>query len=449
MVPSLQGKSKVNSVFRKLKGIKSIFAGREVDASFSSGILWNLFSIGILASAGIFLNITLATLGNATILGIFNQSFAFFVVISQLAVGGLQFSVLQQVSYKRDSLGDVAQAVLSALILVGLWGSTIGLAVFLLAEPIGALLSSPQVGIGITCIAPGIVLYGLNKVLLATLNGLRLMRAYAILQSLRYILILLLVVLALVLPVSVDYLPLSLTVAELLLFFVLNIYLRTKLERPRLSIEAFYSVSREHITFAIRGFTSGVLTELNTRVDILMLGYFGTDEMVGIYSFASTIAEGMKQIPAVIRWNVDPILGGHFARDTLGAIQDFASQVKRMSLLLMTPLCVVALAGYPVLLWLIGASSDLNSSYQLFIILLAGVYLNSRYTPFLGLMLQGKRPGTQSLLVTTLFTANVSFNLALIPLYGSTGAAVATAFVFFLEAVFIKLLARKIFHVRL
>ena len=46
-----------------------------------------------------------------------------------------------------------------------------------------------------------------------------------------------------------------------------------------------------------------------------MLGYFMSDTIVGIYSFASTFAEGFAQLSTVIRQNVDPIVGKCFAED--------------------------------------------------------------------------------------------------------------------------------------
>ena len=52
---------------------------------------------------------------------------------------------------------------------------------------------------------------------------------------------------------------------------------------------------------------SGILTEVNTRVDILVLGYFHGDTLVGVYSFAAILAEGFSQLPMVVRRSIDPL----------------------------------------------------------------------------------------------------------------------------------------------
>ena len=48
--------------------------------------------------------------------------------------------------------------------------------------------------------------------------------------------------------------------------------------------------------------------DLNTRVDILLLGVIAGSESVGIYSIGSLFAEGLYQLTMVPRCTYDPVV---------------------------------------------------------------------------------------------------------------------------------------------
>ena len=169
-------------------------------------------------------------------------------------------------------------------------------------------------GTGIALIAPGVLLFSINKVLVCILNGMRHMRAYAIFQTLRFVLIVLMLYILIRFEQPTEYLPVSLTVAEAVLLIALMIYLN-------LRVFALWSRRptrywfKEHFRFGLRGCLSGALSEMNTRIDVLMLGYFLiSDSVVGLYSFAAIPAEALGQLAMVVRRNVDPVLGACFAK---------------------------------------------------------------------------------------------------------------------------------------
>jgi O-antigen/teichoic acid export membrane protein len=71
----------------------------------------------------------------------------------------------------------------------------------------------------------------------------------------------------------------------------------------------------------MRGFFGGMLSDLNTRVDIILLGYFVNDASVGIYSFAAVFAEGFGQISYVVKQNLDPIIGRFTAAKSIDKLR--------------------------------------------------------------------------------------------------------------------------------
>jgi len=245
-----------------------------------------------------------------------------------------------------------------------------------------------------------------------------------------------------------EALAFSLTIAEALLFLILFGYvrlsaLRNVRQRP---LRPWF---RQHFAFASRGFLSGVFTEINTRVDIIMLGIFMEEGLVGVYSYAALLAEGFGQLSIAVRRNVDPLLGRCFATGDKDGIE---ARFRRVRLVFQPGMLVVGAAAalvYPVLRQVLLPDPAFSASVGVFAILTVGVVLNAGHRPFGGILLQGGRPGAHTGFSAALVGANVVLNALLIPLYGVYGAAAATALVYALEAVGIALLARRLLGVRL
>ncbi len=415
---------------------------------FNREVAWNLASFVVLAICGLLVNAVIARAYGPAALGIFNQVFAYYILLSQIAVLGVHFSVLKYVSYSQNDLPRCGQIATAALLTALVLSVAVAGITYLLRELPAAWQGSPGVGVGLALACPGLVLFSVNKVLLNVLNGLRHMRAYAVLQALRFVLILAAIVLLAALGRPPEQLALALTIAEGLVCLVSLGYVYGGVLPFSLSGRLRFWV-KEHFYFGLRGFLSGALSEINTRVDVLILGLLCTDEVVGIYSFAALLAEGFSQIAMVLRRNVDPILGKAFAMGETGKIPGYAARIRRGAYLLMLAVTVVSVGLYPLVLRVLAPDRSFTASWLVFAILMSGILFNAGYRPFLGILLQGGRPGTHTLLVVALVTSNVILNAALIPLLGMYGAALATALVYVLEAVLIIALARRILGVRL
>ena len=415
---------------------------------FNADVLWNVGSLAILAVSGIVMNLLIARFHGSDALGMFNQVFACYIVLSQFAVGGLQFSVLKHVSHHQDDPEQCAEFVSAACVLIGVLAVTIAGLTFWGAPLVGQILQSPGVALGLRLIAPGLVLFALNKALLMALNGMRHMRAFAIFQALRYLFLILTISVLTLLKYPAHALAFAFTVSEFLLFCGLFAYVNLRLFH--------LSVSRKlcgrfapHLSFGMRGVMSGVLSEINTRVDILLLGYFLPDSAVGMYSFSAMWAEGVAQLSLVLRQNIDPILGRHFAQGTTEQIPVIAKKVRMVFYPMMAAIGAIAMAGYPLMLELLTTDPNFREGWGIFGILLAGIVINAGYRPFQGIFLQGGRPGAHTIFVTVLVFANIVLNLLLIPSLGIWGSAIATSSVCIFEGMLLVVMTRQLFNISL
>jgi O-antigen/teichoic acid export membrane protein len=417
-------------------------------SKFSRDVIWNLASLAVLAVGGFSVNLVIARFAGEDVLGVFNQVFAAYIILSQFGVGGLQYSTLKNISYHQEEPEVCAEVTASALLLVLVLGGVISVAGYLLADQFGAVMQSPAVAVGMRYAMPGLLFFSLNKVLMMTLNGLRHMRAYAIFQALRYILIPGGIAGMILAGLPGNQLPIVLTLTEVVLFLCLAPYIKSFLPFPK-SFQHLKAWFPSHISYGVRGFMSGALAELNTRVDVLLLGYFGSDATVGVYSFAATVGEGFGQLAMALRYNVDPIMGACFARDDKESIEKYAKKIQKIFYPAAIAIGIAAIALFPVVFGVLVKKQLAYDSWGVFAILAVGIMLNAGFRPFYGIILQGGRPGMHTIFIAILVISNAILCLCLIPVFGIYGAALATSSVYVLEAVLISRFARGLFGVKL
>ena len=415
---------------------------------FGQDVLWNMGSMVVLAVGGILMNSLILALRGEAALGIFNQVFAIYIVLSQVGVGGVQYSALTQIAYVQTDRDRAADIALAALALVLALSVTIVTLLAFVSPFVGAVLQSEAVAAGLQLALPGLIFFGLNKVLINILNGLQYMRIYAVFRALRYILLPGFAVGIIFTGAPDANIALALTLAELVLFAMLVVYIYGWI-LPRRWPHTFWQDVRMHINFGVRGILTGVLSEMITRVDVLMLGLVSSDAVVGLYSFAAILAEGFSQLAVAVRNNVDPRLGQYFTHDERSAITDFARQIRRYFVPVMFGIGLLAAAAYPVLYYLLSGQEGLTTSWLVFIILAAGHVLTAAYTPFNGILLIGNLPGWQTGLMFFTTVTSIALNTLLIPLLGIHGAALATALTYILSTGALILLAKTRLNVQL
>jgi O-antigen/teichoic acid export membrane protein len=416
---------------------------------FMSGVVWNMGSLVFLATTGFLLNTVIARVYGAEILGLFNICFALYIFFAQFGTYGLQMSMLQAVSEHAAS----DQKQLDAAASRGLWGVVVTSTVVSLL----AVASTPiivriypdldKLAPAWLVMVPGLWAFSVNKVLFSIINGARFMRAFAILQSLRYI-FMLAGLIALLLWHAPGYrLTAIFTIAEILILpFLLFFASKTINEwNP----EQGLGWLRRHFWFGTRVFPSGAVLELNTRVDVLMIGLFLDPRFVGVYSIAILIAEGMSQAIFALRNNLNPLLAKMIAQGDTKALFALSRKVGLLFTPFMLGASVIGIVLFPYFSKYILLDAGFGEAAKPLMILLIGMSLAAPFMCFNMILSQAKRPTTHTLFVVSILVVNVMLNALLIPAYGINGAAFATAVSYLFSAVAILLLSRKILGVRL
>lgn len=379
---------------------------------------WNFAALAVTAAVGGLITMLIAVRMGPHAVGVFAQLYAAHVIGAQAAVFGVHDSTQRHVAGEATRAAD-GSIVTAALGLVLLIAGALAATLFLLAPAIGDVLGSADVGTGLLLVAPGIVAFALNKVLFGALNGRGDLRLYAWMQLLRAAFVLAATVAILLAALPAYAVGGIFTAAELMLLPCLLAAVR-----PRQG-DAVGAWRRRHLAFGGRGLVNGVLLETHLRVDVIALGYFVSDRMVGIYAFAMLFAEAVYQVPVVIRTVAYPRivrLAGAGDRAALAALARHISRSGGVA-------CAVSAAAVAVAYPILAPRFDpafLEGVFPLQL-LLAGMVVYAFVIPFDQLLLQSGFPGRQSLMMAAYVSINVVLNLVLIPSYGLAGAAAATS----------------------
>ena len=405
-------------------GLRAALA-RLLGGKLGTDIAWTMGSVAVLASSGIVINLTIAGLRDAASLGVFNLAYAVYIVAAQFCAFGLHYSVMRHAALHGPGDRESGRLLVSGAVCAFLFGLAGGLAVYGASPLLAVLFDSPAAGKTIGYAGMGLVLFPLNKVLIGYLNGLRHMRAFAVLQSLRYLLVMAWVALVCLSDWAFELSGLAFLVAECATVLGALAYILARRLAPGLGLEGRWVWT--HLKFGAKSLFAGILIEINSRIDVLLIGVFLSDRQVGIYSFAAMIFDGLYHILAMVRVNFNPVLVAAVRdRDWPGAM-GLLSKSRKLVYPATLALSLCAVGAFYVIAGLLLPGKGLEEGIVALLILLTGLTAVSALLPFDQLLVSSGFPGRQSLQYLSIVVSNVMMNIALVPIWGINGAAVATA----------------------
>ena len=394
-------------------------------AGMARNISLTMISFVILAASGVIINLFVVAARDSAALGVFNQAYSVYIVVSQFAVFGLHYSVMRSAAFHEHDPAELGRVIVSAAAPALFMGACAAAAVYF-AEPLLArMFDSPQTGAAISISALGLALFPLNKVMIGFINGLRHMAAFAALQAIRYIVVAIIAVWVAFSSLPFEYALYCFGAAELLTALGAFAYIASRrLCAWRLPDAEWIG---RHFSFGAKSLAAGLFGEINTRIDVLMLGVFLDDRAVGIYSFAALLLDGLFHVLAMIRVNYNPFLVSALRDGRQEEANDLLRKTRVRVPAAMLALSVLVTGAFVIFCTYILPGKDLMSGLPSLVILLSSMTLVSGLVPYDNLMLASGRPGYQTIQQMCAVLANVIGNLALIPLLGIEGAALGTA----------------------
>ena len=398
----------------------------EASRKLRADILLNMLSFGFVGASGLFVILAIAKYYSPQVLGTFNLVYSFYLLLSQLVGAGIHFSVLRHISQLAAKQPERVTVILQAGIGAMAVNSVFWIALFLLVRPLLLpFFDAPDLGAGLLFVTPALFFCGLNKVLLNHLNGKEAFVAAAVMNAIRALLLIALLIGCIAAGVEGAALPGVISTAEGMLFIILAIHARKALLAP--AGESLSKWAREHLSFGYRSVVGSIFIDVNTRVDILVLGLFSSVGVVGIYSYVAMLTEGFGQFAIVFRTLINPKLTqAHFQHGS-AALQAVAVKGRNLGYMILVPLGLSLVVLYMPIVKLFGFGPQFEAAFVPFAILMTGLLASIGYGLLLMIFNQVGMPLEQSKLYFFIFASNLMLNLLLVPSFGMEGSAAGTA----------------------
>lgn len=388
-------------------------------------LCFNYISLGLLACSGFLINLIIIKTYGPTELGRFNLVYAVYMLASQFSVLGIHYSVLRSLAVDNNQNSDESTKIAcSAFFLTVIVSIIFGILIGCLLFPVSYFYPSTMLMTAAKSTLIALPFFSINKVLLSILNGKSYMRLFAIGQAFRYALMLFYILLIGYLKPESNNLFYVFTFAEFILAIIL------------FHITWFYVLNQKfivckkwmekHLRFGAKAFLTGFFLAANARITLIILSFFVSSTMVGVYSFAAGIADGLEMMLTVIRNNVNPILSNLLAHKRFVELNEFMSKVRRYTYIGMTAVILCVFIAYFFLVYFVMNVPELQSSWSILLILSFFIAIASGYLPFLDYLTQAGNPEYQSLQNFLVALLNISLNIIFVPLLGLYGAALSS-----------------------
>jgi O-antigen/teichoic acid export membrane protein len=182
------------------------------------------------------------------------------------------------------------------------------------------------------------------------------------------------------------------------------------------------ALGKEICGYGWRGQLGGLLSLVNLRLDVAVLGALAGPGVLGVYAIASKYAELLRLPGLAVNYVLYPAFAGTRAAVARARTRALLAPVLAVNAQAAVPL---AAAAGPLLPLVYGDA--FRAAVHPAWILLAGL-VGDGVTGLLGAYLYGvRRPGLNSLAIGAGVLVTVAGDVLLIPRYGATGAAVASA----------------------
>ncbi len=368
--------------------------------------------------------------------GVFNLAMTVLSVALIIATLGFQNSLPREVAFYREKEPSrVGDLISTALIIVAL-NSVIWTAIlFLGAGGISQVFKDARLVYALRIVVFALPFWALTFVIISISRGFGRVREQVYFQNIVYpTVFLVLVVVGAFLKFSFTFVFAAYVAAWGLTFLAL-LFSAWKIGLLKLELQPECNIGKKLVLFSIPLMFSGILNFLMTWTDTLMLGYYKSSEVVGIYNAAAPLARLIPVFLASTSVLYVPIASRLYAQERVKELGRTYQILTKWTFLLTLPLfSMMFLFPETVIRFFFGAKY-VSAAPALQILALGFMFHTFLGLNGLTLVVIGE-PKLNMIGNTFAVVSNVVLNVLLIQEYGIIGAAVATSVSYFVANVF-------------
>lgn len=337
-------------------------------SKFGIDTLWLLLGQSSAMGAGLFLNLFIGFKYGTASLGIFNQSLAYYLILSTLFALGLNNTLIKKISEKSRNENEENKLFTANIILTFLISSVLSVILIIVIGITPNLLSSDQLIITLPIILLALPFFSINKNFGAYYNGNRKQKSVAFLRIYRWTGLATLFLFGGLFQFSIETLMYSFLFIEGTLAAI-NILRNVQNFNFRFPSKLVV----ESISFGMGSYISEITSIFNSSIDIILVAYFLSENEAGQYSFIAFFVRTLYVFPGILSQNISPIISYHWMKKTISKLNNKLIKVRTVNLIVLIIQLIALLIFYKLIILYL--KEDFETTYIAFLIAISGTFV--------------------------------------------------------------------------
>ena len=395
----------------------------DIARKFSFDVSWVFFSSLITLVIGFLIRPLLARWLGPEGLGLYSIILMVYSLSLIFGSFGLPMALIKYVSEFKEDTKKLSQFASTGLLSSLIFGTIVGIILYFLSKNIADFFGMPKLLIPLKLLASVLPFAAYLEGQINILNGLRAMKHYTVLVISQQIFMIFFITEFIALGYGIN----GATVG-ILLSTVVTVVFGQLLLKKFIKIDLYDLIPnmKKIVPFGGKIAVTNSVNTINTKLDIIMVGYFLMATEVGYYSVALALSQFFWFIPLSIQRITYPATAQYWNEGTHAMLEKMISKVMKITtiILLLIGLIITFFAG-DIILLLFG-NGFYYAIIPLFILLIGTIIRGCICTPIGASLTAINRPDLPLKISIIMIALNLLLNIILIPKYGIIGAAIAT-----------------------
>lgn len=372
-------------------------------------------------------------------LGLFSMAIMIVGITQLVTLFGIDGALIKFVAEDKERRERVHSLFSSAFFTALIIGIIASLSLFFFSGVFASIFDMPLLSLLLKIYALAFSFSILNGIIISFFNGLREMKYHALFRVVEASLILVFITTFLVIGLDVKGAMLGQTLAIIVTMVVGMLIVKRFVH---FTVSDYRKNIKMLASFGSRLLGANTINQIFNYMDTIMIGYFLTSTDVGYYAVAISLSRFFWLVPRAMATVAYPAVSEYWAKDNHQAINKLVDKSTKYTA------CILIFVGMAVIFFakdvitLLFTSEFLPAVLPLTILIIGTVI--SGILRSIGGTFAGVGKVDLVLKITAIGAAgDVILNIILIPIYGITGAATATAAAYLLNAILIIYFLRK------
>lgn len=388
-------------------------------------VQWSFISLLISSCAHFLLRIALGNELGPSGLGTYTLIFTIYIIGNQFAAFGLDAALTKHIAEYHDDLQRVKSYVTSGLIGALICGL---ITVFLLSafSEIISIYIFHDVNASelLKIVAFCYPFMAIQKIILGTLNGLRKINYFALVNILQNMLIFVTSAISvLYFNTGVKGAVLGLAIPTIVITLFFSLILKDYIEFSGLMSLVSLKIL---IKFGFYVVLTNSVGLINAQIDSLFIGYFMTGTDVGYYAIAIIIIQAVTLLPTSIQTITSPLIASYHHNKDYKSMRLLIKETLLKTYVITTILSVIIVLCGKLLIQVL-FTEKFMPAYVPMLILLLGYSISSPIGAVGGALSSIGKVDISFQRSVLCLIINIILNLLLVPKFGLIGAAIATS----------------------